>query len=93
MTQADPILAVDRLTVRFTTDDGWWRRCAASPWPWARASAWGWSAKSGSGKSQTFMAVMGLMAQNGKMTGSASYRGQELLGLKPSELKRSAARR
>ena len=44
--------------------------------------------ESGSGKSQTFMAVMGLLAQNGVAAGSAKFRGQELLGLKPDELNR-----
>ncbi|HWA61309.1 MAG TPA: dipeptide ABC transporter ATP-binding protein [Caulobacteraceae bacterium] len=42
--------------------------------------------ESGSGKSQTFMAVMGLLARNGRATGSARYRGQELLGLRPAAL-------
>jgi oligopeptide/dipeptide ABC transporter ATP-binding protein len=42
--------------------------------------------ESGSGKSQTFMAVMGLLAQNGRTSGSARFRGQELIGLKPKAL-------
>ena len=44
--------------------------------------------ESGSGKSQTFMTVMGLLAQNGRAQGSIRFRGQELLGLKPRELNR-----
>ncbi len=44
--------------------------------------------ESGSGKSQTFMTVMGLLAQNGRASGSATFEGQELLGLKTGALNR-----
>jgi oligopeptide/dipeptide ABC transporter ATP-binding protein len=44
--------------------------------------------ESGSGKSQTFMAVMGLLAQNGRAEGSARFKGEELVGIKPSALNR-----
>ena len=42
--------------------------------------------ESGSGKSQTMMALMGLLASNGRATGSAKYRGTEILGLPEREL-------
>jgi oligopeptide transport system ATP-binding protein len=42
--------------------------------------------ESGSGKSQTFLATMGLLAPNGRATGSVQYRGQEILNAPRHEL-------
>jgi ABC-type microcin C transport system duplicated ATPase subunit YejF len=42
--------------------------------------------ESGSGKSQMMMGVMGLLAANGQVTGTASYRGRNLVGMTKTEL-------
>jgi oligopeptide transport system ATP-binding protein len=42
--------------------------------------------ESGSGKSQSVLAAMGLLAQNGEVTGSIRYRGAELIGLPTNRL-------
>src|SRR5471032_2288743 len=81
MTQADPILAVDKLTVRFHTHDGMVDAVRGVSLRVGRSECLGVVGESGSGKSQTFMAVMGLLAQNGRAEGSARFQGQELIDL------------
>ncbi|MFI4935369.1 MAG: dipeptide ABC transporter ATP-binding protein [Caulobacterales bacterium] len=88
MTDAQPILALDRLTVRFSTYDGEVEAVRGVSLSVPRGECLGVVGESGSGKSQTFMAVMGLLAGNGGAAGSARYRGQELLGMKTEELNR-----
>ncbi|MEQ1901681.1 MAG: oligopeptide/dipeptide ABC transporter ATP-binding protein [Devosia sp.] len=49
--------------------------------------------ESGSGKTQTAFSIIGLLADNGYSSGSVKFEGEELLGLKESELNKVRAQK
>ena len=81
-----PVLEFRDLRVSFRTPDGAVDAVQGVSMQVGRGETVAVVGESGSGKSQTVMAAMGLLASNGRATGSVLYRGREMLGLSQREL-------
>jgi oligopeptide transport system ATP-binding protein len=86
MNDARPVLEIDRLSVSFATPDGAINAVNEFTLTVHAGECIGIVGESGAGKSQSFLAVMGLLAGNATVRGSARLQGQELVGLRAREL-------
>jgi len=82
------LLALERLTVSFATAAGLVKAVDGISLSVAAGECLGVVGESGAGKSQAFLALLGLLAANGRASGSARFAGTELLGLPPAALDR-----
>ncbi len=85
-TKSGTVLDISELSVEFATVGGRVEAVSNVSLAIASGQTLGVVGESGSGKSQLFLAVMGLLAENGCCTGSARFRGQQLIGIRPREL-------
>ncbi|HEX4387056.1 MAG TPA: ATP-binding cassette domain-containing protein, partial [Steroidobacteraceae bacterium] len=87
-TETAPLLALEGLSVSFATPRGPVRAVEDVALTVASGECLGLVGESGAGKSQLFLAVLGLLGANGRTSGSARLFGRELLGLPERALER-----
>ncbi len=83
-----PLLAVQGLGIRFATPDGEVVAADQVDLTLAAGESLGIVGESGSGKTQLVLAMLGLLAKNGRATGSVRFQGEEILNLPAAALNR-----
>ena len=83
-----PVLEVTDLSVDFGVDNVWIPAAIRLNYAIDRGKVLAIVGESGSGKSASSMAVLDLLPENSRITGSVKLNGRELLGLKPAQMHR-----
>ena len=89
--QQNVLLDVKDLRVTFQTPDGDVTAVNDLNFDLRAGETLGIVGESGSGKSQTAFALMGLLAQNGRISGTATFNGKNILNLPEHELNKLRA--
>jgi peptide/nickel transport system ATP-binding protein len=83
-----PLLEVNHLNVSFATRDGPVHAVKDLSFQLRPGEVLGIVGESGSGKTQAAMAILGLMADNGRVSGSIRFEGDELVGMPAARLRK-----
>ncbi len=83
-----PILEVENLSVAFYVDGDWFPAARGLSYYVDPGEVLAIVGESGSGKTQSAMSLVGLLPENGRSSGSAKLKGQELVGLTGAPLRR-----
>jgi oligopeptide/dipeptide ABC transporter ATP-binding protein len=84
----DSLLQLENLSVRFSTPHGDVEAVKDFSLSLPQGECIGIVGESGAGKSQAFLAAMGLLAANGRVSGRARFASSELIGRPAAELNR-----
>ncbi|MEY3374093.1 MAG: hypothetical protein RIT18_724, partial [Actinomycetota bacterium] len=85
---SEAVLQVRDFTVEFWVDGVWYPAAIKMNFDVDAGRTLAIVGESGSGKSTTAMGLMDLLASNARMTGSVKVKGQEILGLPKSQLRK-----
>ncbi len=86
MTERQPLLEVNGLSVTFPSEAGAVEAVRGVSYHVLPGEVLGIAGESGSGKSVSSLAVMGLLSRRASVTGSVRFEGQELLGVSDKDL-------
>lgn len=86
------LLSIKNLNIRFRTGDGYVHAVNDVSFDIRKGQKLAVVGKSGSGKSQIAMSIMGLLANNAEATGEILYEGQNLLTLSETKLNKIRAK-
>jgi oligopeptide transport system ATP-binding protein len=81
-----PVLSVQDMSVQFRLPQGWITAVDRVSFDLKQSEVVGIVGESGSGKSQILLSLMGLLASNGRCSGSAVFEGHQLLNQPPKTL-------
>ncbi|TFB71222.1 ABC transporter ATP-binding protein [Cryobacterium glaciale] len=85
-TFSGPVLQVRELTVHFGVDNVWVPAALNLNYSIERGKVLAIVGESGSGKSASSMAILDLLPENSRISGSVKLSGRELMGLKPAQM-------
>lgn len=83
-----PVLSVRDLEVTFPTPDGYVQAVRGVGWDVYEGEVLAIAGESGSGKSVSVMAAMGLLPATAQVSGSIAYRGRDVLAMSDKDLER-----